>query len=135
MIPGRVVLELWRRDKGVSDLVVCDVCHGLGWHCDRSKPRRDPQAWPVHCKLCAGTGKLSLHAVAKLIDEHPTVLYRLYKQRVRQRTASRLFPKLIALSQRHGALDGAGGPGCAGILNIDYSNGAPDILGPGYHRD
>ena len=88
----------------MADLIACDICHGLGWHCDRLKPRMDPHSWPVHCKLCEGTGKLSLHAVAKLIDEEPSLLYRLYEQRVRHRTAERLFPKLIALSEGSGGL-------------------------------
>ena len=89
----------------MTDLVACDVCHGLGWR----KDLVDFHEWPSRCVVCDGTGKLSLHAVAKIIGEHPTVLYRLREQRVRQRTAARLFPKLIALSEAHVAFDGAGG--------------------------
>ena len=94
----------------MPDRVVCDRCHGLGWHPasgGTSPGNADGQEWPVHCELCGGAGSLSLHAVAKMIGEHHDVLHRLYQQRVRPRTATRLFSKLFALSE----LWSAGNPG------------------------
>ena len=110
MIPGRVVLELWRRSRGMADSIVCDaglrrhdterylpitcdLCSAHGWlSCGT------PQDWPVPCDVCDGRGSLSLHAIAEMLDEDPGALYRLFEIRVRPRTALRLLDKLLAFT-------------------------------------
>ena len=106
-VPGSLVLEMWRLDKAV---IQCDVCKGLGW---KQQAALNPTTesgvdrWPVSCYLCSGYGRLSLHAIAKLIGEDPGVVYRLYEQRIRPKTAQRILPKLTALYS--GALIRPGG--------------------------
>ena len=100
--------------------VKCDACRGLGWQpaSGGSSPSASNHAvdpndlssiaigacpaepagqWATRCHICMGHGDVSLHTVAKLIDEDPGLLYRLSEQRVRPKTAMRIFPKLAAL--------------------------------------
>ena len=91
--------------------VQCDVCNGRGWHPAYPDAL---DAWARHCTLCNGKGDLSLHTVAKLIGEDPGVIYRLYEQRIRARTARRVLPKLTALCALEGLACPAGGGNAAG---------------------
>ena len=137
IISGYVVLELWRRGKGMMDecsntperdkcrrepawgpkRVQCDVCNGRGWHPAYPDAL---DAWARHCTLCNGKGDLSLHTVAKLIGEDPGVIYRLHEQRIRARTARRILPKLTALC----ALEGLAFPVDSGACPAGGGNAA-----------
>ena len=102
-IPGRVVLELWKRSKKVEldywgpKRVSCDTCCGLGW-IPPTGPVAPEARWPTRCTLCGGKGDISLHSIATAIGEDPGALYRLTELRVRPRTASRLLDKLLTFS-------------------------------------
>ena len=111
-ITGTMILNLWRNSKMDNNCwwgpkrVLCDVCKGLGWH---NAVKDDWDDWATHCTICDGKGEISLHAVAKLIGEDPGVLYRLHEQRIKPKTARRVFPKLVALYSGHvgGLIDAA----------------------------
>lgn len=109
-ITGTMILNLWRNGKMDNNCswgpkrVLCDACKGRGWH------NAIKDEWATHCTVCDGHGDVSLHAVAKLIGEDPGVLYRLHEQRIKPKTARRVFPKLAALSLGvvGGLIDAAG---------------------------
>ena len=77
--------------------VTCDICRGIGWLPPRGGIDNSIAlgAWPDMCSICGGKGDLSLHLIAKAIDENPGVLYRLFDLRVRPKTARRLLDKLL----------------------------------------
>ena len=122
-IPGRVVLDIWRRSKkveteyGEPKRVSCDKCCGLGWlppPADKASPGGlHNAAWPIRCTLCGGKGDISLRSIATHIGEDPGALYRLSELRVRPKTASRLLDKLIAF--KTGESVNPGVPARAGI--------------------
>ena len=68
----------------------CDRCSARGWVQDRG-------VWPDPCPSCLGLGTFTFRTLGKRIDEKPETLERLYKLRVRSKTARRILRKLMEM--------------------------------------
>lgn len=58
--------------------------------------------WSDPCRICAGSGSLSLGKLCKLLDEYESTVERLLdpKGRSRSRTAARILDKLLDVTAR-----------------------------------
>lgn len=69
--------------------MICDRCEGRGW----VSSDRD---WPDACPICGGIGELTIYSLARLLDEWPETIARIFDLEIKSKrtTTVRVLNKL-----------------------------------------